>query len=123
MTTPIQWANLSARERDALCATRIMGWVQDKPQTSFSHPFWLRERPLMPIMVTQWSPTTNPRAAMEVVEAMRGKGFSVLLEGTLSGKWKVHFLGNGRSYSVISESMEDGIAKASLRAVGLEVEG
>lgn len=67
---------LTGRALDAWLAEHAMGWVKI---TAGPHKeMRMRGTPLgsLPnLSVTKWSPSTDPRAAFELVEAMRARGF------------------------------------------------
>jgi len=81
--TRAEWDALSAREKDALVAEKVMGWVRYKPKSL--PPEWVipdtNTRGLVGTVVRfadVWRPTTSWDAVREVVEKMLDRGYRTL---------------------------------------------
>lgn len=100
MSTKLNWQAMTERERDWLVTDHIFGLID----------------------ILEFS--TCPKAAMEVVEAMRGRGYVVRLDNGLDGTWEAFFYKQTKmeDYYAPGDTMPEAVCKAALLAVGVEVE-
>jgi Phage ABA sandwich domain len=86
------------RELDTWIAEHVMGMIKaDSPDDTG----WFRRSTYLP----KFEPSTDPAAAMMVLEALRGRGgFCVELIANTDG-WLVHYDDDGNGWSVTAETL------------------
>lgn len=117
----------AGRELDALVAEKVMGWhYADRQKMGWG------DGP--PVVVTDlgeesgrptiqgWSPSTDIAAAFQVVEKMRERGLTVVIDGTPGGFWCCEFsiFGSETFHTGRADSLPLAICLASLAAIESE---
>lgn len=133
-TPPVlKWDEMSAVQKNAAVAEHVMGWKWTPPKVKLGmrwrdDMFWRIPGTDIPASGVEEMEVTlsgdydfcvTPQGCALVIEAMRAKGKSVVIENALSGKWKATFL--AVNVNAIAGSMPEAVAIASLRAAGIEV--
>ena len=99
-------ASLSNRELDRLVAEKVMGWN-------------LNDYTIEGVERNLWSPTSDPAAMLQLIERMKDRGSSVLINwGEDNDLWEVSWITGGKRYSGYDQSLSRALALASGQAVG-----
>lgn len=131
MSERVKWGALSARERDALVAERVMGWPvigDDEPYRHHVHkggvvtargPQAFRGRAIP----DRWFPSTDIAAAWDVVDKLLETGRWATIEVERLGT-SVYLSGNKAADDVEAVRLPapEAICIAALRSVGVDVE-
>jgi hypothetical protein len=116
--TKYNWNEMTPRQRDALVAEKVMGWIKstERPQRWITDYGALHE--------DYWRPTSSIAAAWEVVEKMRSNGWEFELDSDVDriNEWCATFVTLSAVERGISPKAPEAICLAALRAVGVDVE-
>ncbi|GIM45943.1 hypothetical protein DNHGIG_14920 [Collibacillus ludicampi] len=116
----MNWSEMSNRERDALVALYVENWTEEEVELALSA--WESG---VPSCGHRDLPeyTTNIADAWRVVESLKERGYNVAVDiredGVWCYVWKRECVGN--LYSAKESTAPEAIAKAALRACGVEV--
>ncbi len=117
-----------ARERDALMAEKVMGWVKYTPFNN-APPEWCEPDSktggavgTVRAYADLWKPTTEIGPAWQVVEKMRDELFAFMLTwDPINATWRASFTSADEDYFAVSENVQAAICGAALRAKGVDV--
>lgn len=117
------WGEMSERERDALVAERVMGWVDFWPDGTTDMAYPPNEQ-VMGIEAER-APiphySTDIAAAWQVAEKLDHDYYDVHIQNTpgLGDEWCVKL--TGLEHSVCANTLPEAICLAALKAHGIEV--
>lgn len=106
---------LPARELDALVARDVMGWTY----VPGDH-IWRNADCETVALLGEWSPSTDGRAMLAVLDALRGRGLEFNIESSESG-WMVCAFPASIKQAVspkVAATLPRAVAEAALAAVG-----
>lgn len=120
----VKWADLSARERDALVAERVEGLdVTVKEHAGGVKVAWVSRTGEVEVMLPCYTKAIT--AAWHVVEGMQERDLCPLINGYAGGPWTVEFwpeVGLDALGVAEAATAPEAICIAALRAVGVEVD-
>lgn len=123
----LKWSELSAKERNELVATKVVGWTRGEhlglkrmvwryPEGQVIDGFdWQNEVPRF---------SEEIAAAWEVVEKLRRERMNISVVSDEDGGWNVEMwdYNNRQSKEVFADTAPEAICLAALRACGVEIE-
>lgn len=119
-----QVEQMSDAELNAEVAEKVMGWDRHKRNTAFYVPKternWVGAQPTC--LVSEWHPTTSGSTMLEVMEAMRERGYAITIaRSTVEGDNYRCMLSSWKSD--LSEAHNPSLPRAVAEAALLAVEG